>query len=301
MSDKYIEENRGYITASKLKEFMKSPEQFFLKYIKEVPQLQEKEKKCFRIWTAIDDLISYWEIKFAEKYFADEWLLKWDLIDILSIDYSLDVLKKMKLDELKELKYWEINSKIKLTKQEYEDILGCVRELYRQPLFNKGWWYECQKTYIGKYKWLELKWTLDRDKKDEFRDTKSNWNIARFEWDWKEFWYDVSMAFYWVLKNRATWETPKAILDVVQSSFPYPSRIYELPQWDILDTVNTVIIPALDTLDVIMTAWKETGDENIWKVKPTNISRELHFKNLCSCDMYPIMESAIQKEVEILQ
>jgi hypothetical protein len=47
--DKYIEENRGYITASKLKEFMRSPEQYFLKYIKEVPSLKEKEEKHFTL------------------------------------------------------------------------------------------------------------------------------------------------------------------------------------------------------------------------------------------------------------
>jgi hypothetical protein len=56
--DKYIEENRGCITASKLKCFSNSPEEYFIKYVLETPYL-EKKKKCFEIGNAVDYFLSY--------------------------------------------------------------------------------------------------------------------------------------------------------------------------------------------------------------------------------------------------
>lgn len=297
--DKYIEENRWYITASKLKDFIKSPEFFYLKYIKEVPALREKEEKHFTIGTAIDDFISYWETIFYQKYFIDEWLKKQDLEERLALLHEPEIYKWLKVDELKELLYWDISKKIKLTAWDGETVLWCVNELQRQKLFKKDGWYTCQKTYIGKYKGLKLKGTLDRDilwENSEIRDTKSCASINSFIWDWKEkLWYDVSMTFYWILKKVATGEKSKLYFDVVQKTFPYPSRIFEIPEWIIEETLDQTIIPALDTLDAVMKAWEETWDESVWKVKQSDL------KKLSSCDLYPIMETTIQDDIEILQ
>lgn len=293
----YIEENRWYITASKLKEFMKSPEQFFLKYIKELPSPKDSDERHFILWTAIDDFISYWELEFHKKYFIDEWLTIAETTErLISIWIDPIVLKWLKAPDLKEMLYWDISSKIRLTAWEWQTVLGCVRELNRQPLFNKDWWYECQKTFIWTYKGLKLKWTLDRYKTGELRDTKSCASISSFIWDWKEkFWYDVSMSFYWVLVWKATGDKPETILDVVQKTFPYASRIYKIPTEQIIATAEHTIIPALDTLDAMMTAWNETKNEDLWKV------RQIDFAKLSSCDMYPIMESALQETIENLQ
>jgi hypothetical protein len=78
------------------------------------------------------------------------------------------------------------------------------------------------------------------------------------------------MSFYWVLKWKATGEKSRLLLDVVQKTFPHPSRIYEIPQGEILNVVEQTIIPALDTLDAMMTAYNETKDESIWKVKQSD-------------------------------
>lgn len=293
----YIEENRGYITASKLKEFMKSPEQFFLKYIKEMPSQKDSDERHFILWTALDDYISYWELEFHKKYFIDEWLTISDMTERLTANWTDPiVLKWLKAWELKELLYWDISSKIRLTAWEWETILWCVREFNRQSLFNKNWWYETQKTFIWAYKSLKLKWTLDRYKTGELRDTKTCANIWKFIWEWKDIlWYDVSMAFYWVLVWKATWDKPKTILDVVQKTFPFPSRSYEIPNEHIFWIVENTIIPALETLDAMMIARNETKNEDLWKV------RQRDFSKLIQCDMYPIMESAIQETFEILQ
>lgn len=291
-NDNYIRENFWYITASKLKCFIQSPEQFFLKYIKELPELQEKEKRHFIIWTAIDDYISYWENEFNKKYFIDECLLKWELEERLNA-IGIDP-KWLKVDDMKSVIYWDITSKIRLTAWEWIMINWIIKEFNRQTLFDKLWWYENQKTYIWQYKSLKLKWTLDRTKENEIRDTKSTSDIKKFMWERRDLWYDVSMAFYWVLKNKATGEKSRLIFDVAQKTFPYPSRVFEIPQGEILTIIENTIIPALDTLDSMMIAWEKTKDESIWEVKTD-------FAKLSTCDFYPIMKTAIQTEVEYLQ
>ena len=192
--------------------------------------------------------------------------------------------------------YGDMSEKVRLTALEGATVLGCVKELNRQPLFDKSGEYEYQKTYTCEYKNLKLKGTLDRTAKELIRDTKSCSNINNFIWEWKDqLQYDISMSFYWVLKYQATGEKSKLILDTVQKTFPFPSRIYEIPQGEVINTVNQIITPALDTLASMMTAWEETKDENIWKVKQPD------FNKLASCDLYPIMESALQEEYELLQ
>ena len=309
--DKYIEENRGYITASKLKCFMNSPEDFFYKYILEKEPLIYKENWAFKMWTAIDDLISYWKEKFDQKYFCDPWLRIDEMKDKLSVLYDAEELKGLKKPELMEKLYWDISHKINITKADKEIIFWCVNELERQPLFDKDWWYETQKTFTATYGSLKLKWTLDRYKKGEIRDTKSTKSLKSFMWERKEkLWYDISMSFYWTLvcqssidarnltedeNEKPPLETPKLIFDVVQKPFPFPSRIYEIPQQEVLSVVDNTIKPALDMLDKNMKEWEKTGDTAIWT------DRKFDFYKLSNCDFYPIMESAIQEKIEILQ
>lgn len=294
MWNKYIEENRGFITASKLKTFLKSPEEFYLLYIKEEKPPYEKEKKAFKIWTALDDYLSYWKKAFEEKYFFDEWLLKAQLVERLETDW-VDC-KWLKVDELKRLYYWDVSNKIKLSDQEYQDILWMINELKRQPIFDINWKYENQKTFIWKYKNLQLKGTLDRFWVDTIRDYKTTGDICKFIWDWEsKLKYDISMSFYWILVSCATGQKPELILDVVQSSAPYPFRSYKIPKDKIWQVVNQTIIPALDTLDRMMTAWELTKDESIWKVKTKD------FYELAKDEIYPLMSTTIQTDFDTLQ
>lgn len=294
--DKYIEENRWFITASKWKCFVNSPEDFFLKYVKEVEPLTDQEKKCLKIWTALDDLISYWETEFHKKYFVDEWLKVDEMKERCSkiwVDTTW-----MKKPDLEEALYWDTSSKVRLTKKEWEEIFAYYKELSRQFLFNEKGPYEHQKTFIWEYKWLKLKWTLDRFASvwDDVlvRDTKTTKSIDSFKWEWEnKLWYDVSMCFYWVLVYCATWKSSRLLFDVVQKTYPYPSRVFEIPQWKI-EWVVARIKESLDTLNEVMKAWEETKDDSVWKIR-------VPFENLAKCDMYPIMETAIQEEIELLQ
>ena len=296
--DKYIEENRDFVTASKLKEFVKSPEAYFLKYVKEEESPDKREKKHFVLWTALDDLISYWKEKFNEKYFVDEWLLKAELVERANIITWEDCSKKV-VAELKEICFWDLSEKTRLTKWDWETIFSMYAELNRQELFDINWEYEPQKTYTCSYgQNLKLKWTLDRDwkwnNKEKLRDTKSTASIKSFIWEWKDkLHYDFSMAFYWILKYQATWIKSELFLDVVQKTFPYASRVYQIPEQTTLAAIEE-IKEALNTLDSIMTAYEKTWDENVWKVKTP-------FALQIECDFYSKMETTIQKNVEILQ
>lgn len=110
-SDGYVIANRGFITASKLKDFMKSPEYFFRKYILE-QEIEGEEKTCFLLGTAVDDLISYGLEKFEKKYFIDEGLLKGDL-EALAIKKGIPLEAKETVATLKEKIYG--SDKIRLT------------------------------------------------------------------------------------------------------------------------------------------------------------------------------------------
>jgi PD-(D/E)XK nuclease superfamily len=70
-SQSYIEKNRDFVTASKLKTFIKSPEAYYLQYIKEVPSPRETSK-AFTLGTAFDDALSYGAIEWNKKYFVDD-------------------------------------------------------------------------------------------------------------------------------------------------------------------------------------------------------------------------------------
>jgi len=47
MSKTYIQENDGFITASKLKCFLRNPQEYYLQYVKKVDLETEEEKRCF--------------------------------------------------------------------------------------------------------------------------------------------------------------------------------------------------------------------------------------------------------------
>lgn len=112
--DSYIEENRGFITASKLNCFINSPEEYFIKYVLETPYI-EKKKKCFEIGTAVDDLISYGIEAFFEKYYVDDGLTKKELVEALT-EKSIPHDPKAKNEILETLLYGDRTAKKRLTK-----------------------------------------------------------------------------------------------------------------------------------------------------------------------------------------
>jgi len=301
--DSYIEKNRGFITASKLKCFSKSPEEYFIKYVLETPY-QTKKKKCLEIGTAVDDYISYGEKKFFEMYYIDEGLtiagLK-ESLDSEGIIYN----PKAKKDELEGELYGDRSLKKRLTASEGEIVQNVIREFTRQPLMDAEGDYEKQKELTATYKNLKLKGTLDRfmkfDKVDSegfggaIRDTKTTGDMLRFPFQaYNDFGYDVSMTFYYLLVNITEGIQSKLILDTIQTTGSFCSRVYDIPQEIIQNVLDNKIMPKLDLLAQMHEIYDKDKDPSIWKVKG-------NFEDLAKSDIYHLLESTIQDKTEILQ
>jgi len=309
-TDGYIKKNRGYVTASKLKDFMKSPEFYFRKYILE-QNINGEEKTCFKLGTAIDDFISYGEEKFYEKYFIDEGLLKWDL-EKLAIEKGIPLGAKETVKTLKEKIYGD--DKIRLTAWEGQTVTRVLKEFNRQKLFDKETVYETQKTFTGKYKSLDLLGTLDRyrvitEEKNgkiyvHIRDTKTTGNIRKFKFQAvEELGYDTSMSFYNLLAilelkrehdNQELKVDVKLTLDVCQTTGQYPSRFVHLPPELVDGKIQSTIIPALETLNTMTEYWEKNKDPKIWLVKTP-------FEDTIDLDLYGEMETTIQEEFDWLE
>jgi hypothetical protein len=311
-TDSYVIKNRGFITASKLKDYIKSPEYFFRKYILE-QKVDGEEKACFKFGTAVDDYISYGEEAFKKKYFLDEGLLKGDL-EKLAISKGIPLEAKETVASLKEKIYGDISSKIRLTEGEAKKINKVIAEFKRQKLFEYDGDYEVQKEFTAKYKSLDLKGTLDRYKESKvvdnlikiwIRDTKTCADIIKFKFQAiNELGYDLSMSFYNLLAMvQLKREHGKDVkidatitLDACQTTGQFPSWFVKIPPELIDGKLNTneekgelgEIIKALDSLDAHLTVWEKKKDPNIWLIEqPLEITKDL--------DLYSKMDTTIQK------
>ena len=95
----YVEENRGYITASKLKLFMKSKEAYKKVYVDEVDTSFIKESKSLENGTIVDSYILTPE-QFKREYAILEGTKKDDLIR-QCLEQNIPVEKSDKVEDLK--------------------------------------------------------------------------------------------------------------------------------------------------------------------------------------------------------
>lgn len=243
----YLSQNKWFMTASKLKCFIKNPAEFKLRYIDEVEL--ESDKRCFVLGNAFDALVSYWEIDFMGKYYIDDWLVVDELKQkLIELWWDPAEIKKMKLPELRWM-YYNDDEKIRLTPAEGRDIMGMYREAMRQPILDMWWEYDKQYLIESTYDWLPIRWTLDRCNIEKWiiRDRKTSWRIDNFAYDMENtFDYVLSMAFYFILAYAEHKVECDVFLDVLGKQSPYPSIVYKLDKIRLLEKVQDTIIPALD-------------------------------------------------------
>lgn len=251
MPNQYVVATRGIMTSSKLKDFIKSPELYKVKYEDEL-ELEEEDKRHFVVGSAFDYLVCYWSEAFLEKYYIDEWYvvdqLREELIKLWKIDPK--EIGKMKLPELRALYYWdEDNQKIRLTPAEWKQIMGMYREAMRQPACDMWGEYLIQHTISAEYNGIKVWWSLDRYSPDKalIRDRKTTGRIDRFAYDLENsFDYVLSMSFYFLLVFVNEKRECDVVLDVIGKSSPYPYVGYELDKKTLLKKLKDTILPALD-------------------------------------------------------
>ena len=258
----YLDKNRWFVTASKLKYFLTyGPEAYYYKFVKEII-IDEEEKDYYLVGTAFDDLLSYGEDAWWDKYYVDEGLLKEDLIAKCKENW-LDT--KGSVAELRSRIYWD---KIRLTQLQGEQVLWMYREAKRQPLVDL--WnplYMHQKDIECEFEWMKLKGTLDRLSLEDkmIRDRKTSGQFQNFEYNIETtFDYILSMSFYYVLVKVNYKIDCDVILDVFGKSKPYPYMWYKLDKARLLSSLENKIIPWLKAL-------KECYEKNEWKsIYPIN-------------------------------
>lgn len=246
--DWYILKNKGYITASKLKVFIRNPEEFKLRYIDEIV-LEWEDKRCFVVGNAFDTLLSYGKDKFDEEYFIDDGLIVDELKQKLIERWENPAeVKSMKLPELRGMRYLEWD-KMRITPAEWRDILGMYREVMRQPIMDIWGSYEKQCLIESTYDGLAIRGTLDRFDLERWliRDWKTSGRIDNFAYDMENtFDYVLSMAFYYVLAYAKYGKECDVYLDVLSKQAPYTSLVYKLDKQKLLEKTEQVIIPALE-------------------------------------------------------
>lgn len=176
----YLEENRWFVTASKLKTFLKNPEEYKVAYVDEVLIDDDNESESFKIGKAIDYLLSFGRDKFLETYFEDEWYTiaelaqklaesecptddQWNIIDMETYQALEKAYNKEKKHTLMKMYYWDYWAKIRLTASQVSRVQGMYAEAMRQvEAFDLHGKYETQVEITAKFEWLPIKGTLDR-------------------------------------------------------------------------------------------------------------------------------------------
>lgn len=281
--DHYVIRTRNSLTASKLKCFIKNPEEYHIKYNLELPELQPKDKRCFVIWSAFDCLLSYGMEKFYEKYYIDDGLVVEELKEkLIQRGENPAEVKAMKLPELRAIYYkdWE---RIRLTPAEWRDIIGMYYEVKRQPKLETNVPYDTQKRFECKYKSLTISWTLDRHIEWIIRDRKTSGNIDNIERDIENtFDYVTQMSFYYILAYIETGIECDVYLDIVSNKAPYTSISYRLTKEKLRRKMNNDLKPAMDSLINCY----ETNERPV-------VDRYIAMKS----SYYSIMQSSIASEV----
>lgn len=250
----YLIENFWFVTASKLKTFLTyGPEVYKLQYIDEIDVWYE-EKRYFILWTAFDDLVSYWEEFFKNKYAIKFPFVKKELQEQMTKD-GIEWHKDDKVVDLEAKYYWD---KIKLSASEWDCLIWMYTEARRQPLADMNSEYKAQVQIEANYKSLKIKWTLDRIslEKKMIRDRKTSWNITYFEYNMDTtFDYILSMAFYYVLVKTKYDVSCDVVLDVLWKQKPYPYYWYMIDKQRLFDKVVSKIQPWLDALIECYETW----------------------------------------------
>lgn len=297
----YIEENRGFLTSSKIKLYKKSKEAYKKVYVDEVDTSFLPSSSALENGTMVDQYILSPD-EFDKNYVIPAWSLKADL-EAECLRRNIPTTTDGKKDTIDQLKAKLYGNKIVLSAWEVNMINSIKNELHRQPLYNHDGNYEHQKQFIVEYKWQKLKGTLDRIslEKKMIRDLKTTkdleynpyYDMSYFEnalTQNDKYEYGLQLAWYAVLVYIHTGERFDWVIDAVKTSgnFAYESYFYYAATLKAI--AMTELFPALDQL--IEDTKNNDFTDNI---DPNNRGELLNNK------YYPILDGAIQKEFKVIE
>ena len=276
----YVEDNRGYITASKIKLFMKSKEAYKKVYVDEVDTSFIKESKSLENGTIVDSYILTPQ-QFAQDYAILEGTKKDDLIR-QCLEQNIPVEKSDKVDDM---------------------VKGIEAELKRQPLFDFLGKTENQKEIIVEYKGFKLKAKMDRLdlENKKIRDLKTSKDIeyrpmidmSQMEYSLTisdEYQYGFQLSFYAVLCYIQYGEWFDGILDCVKTSGNYAYEAYFYHKDTLKRIASSILFPALDELIACHQSW-DFGEAEERKTRGELLNERY----------YPILDSAIQKDFRVIE
>lgn len=297
MSNSYIEKNRWFITASKVKLLNVSQEAYYKVYEQEIDTSFVKQSDSLEKWTKVDQYILTREI-FNKNYATPVW--RWTVKELKEECNRLWIpfTPKDKKPDLEAKLYW---NRSVVTAWDYEMLQWIDSELRRQPLFDYDWDYECQKIIECEYKGLKLRWTIDRFSLEKWliRDLKTSKDVELSKYHWitkfhnslitsDEYQYWFQLAWYWLLCTTKYKKDFDCIIDWVKATYPYSSEFLKFDKDMIKQIVNDDIIPALNKLVECYKTWDWT-DKNIDR------------NTLLSNWYYPVLDAWIQKDFTILE
>jgi len=170
----YIEDTRGIITASKLKDFLLCEKLYKVKRLNEVCVSEEIPDRA-TLWEAFHYLVEVWIDKRSEKYQITEKFLKDDLIGLIADREISEEWKEAKRKEIKKLllpqlralyygeeKRKEMQDKIELTPTESNMMIGMYESIYKQPLRDMSWTYTKERRFEVNYWSLKMWFKPDR-------------------------------------------------------------------------------------------------------------------------------------------
>jgi hypothetical protein len=258
--DPYIEANRGFLTASKLKLFMKDPYMYWVKYELEL-DVGDKVETYFQLGTAFDDFVSYGELEFWRRY---------------------EILEPRK-------KRTEGAQKLQFTNSDGAVLLNMMKEARRQTLFDLSGEYNPQVEIKCEYEGIKLKGTLDRENEKMIRDTKTMSPPGKMAFSKMcclscvDFDYLFSMGFYRVLRYIHSGQRKKCICDFFGKGDPVKYLAVEIPE-EVLNEQEARIMEAL-------AFFKQCKDKDEWPQRKNTFTDD-HLK----APYYPVNPSAIQTE-----
>lgn len=176
----YFEETKGFITASKLKDYMTNPYLYKVKWI-DWNIIEKESERYFLVWEAFHDLMEKGRDAFLEKYSITDEYLKSEIMDLIlnrfrengvdeaDIEAHKKRLKKadVTLPKLREEWYWSADwaknqTKVQLTWAEGRDLLGMYEAVLKQPIRDLWGDYIKEQRFTAQYKSLKLSFKPDR-------------------------------------------------------------------------------------------------------------------------------------------